>query len=72
MSDTQRPLKSRAAAHEYLCSRWGLEVAKSYLAELAYHKRGPRYSTIAGRTYYDPDDLDAWVRSQMTEGAAAE
>ena len=56
---------TRDQAAEYLSSR-GLRVSAGYLAKLATAGKGPSYSRLGKYAYYQPSDLDAWLKTNLT------
>ena len=56
---------SRPEAAEYLAGR-GTPFAKGTLAKLACIGGGPPHRRLGNRTFYLPEDLDAWIEAKMS------
>ncbi len=51
------------------CER--LNLPPSVLRALRRKGQGPRHVVLLRKAHYDPEDLDAWVLSQMSEPATS-
>ena len=58
------PLLLRKDVPDYLLQKWGIVYAANYLERLVTLGGGPRYSRVGNRSYYAPEDLDAWIDSK--------
>jgi hypothetical protein len=60
-------LLRRKEAARYLEQTWGVIRAPSTLAKLAVVGGGPSFRRFNRVPYYDPQDLDTWVASVLSE-----
>lgn len=44
-------------------------TSKAYWAKLRREDTGPRSIKVGYRVYYRPEDVNAWIESNMREGA---
>ena len=58
------PLIPRRDVPRFLLEKWGIRYSSNYLDKLATTGGGPRYSIVGNRSYYAPEDLDAWIESK--------
>ena len=58
------PLILRRDVPKYLLEKWGIIYSPNYLEKLVTTGGGPRYSVVGNRSYYAPEDLDAWIDSK--------
>ena len=56
----------RAAASEYILTKWGLNYAASTLAKLACVGGGPVFEHFGRWPVYRQQDLDSWVTSRLS------
>jgi len=57
---------SRTGAAKYL-EDFGLPVSPKTLAKWATTGGGPIYRRFGNRAVYNPDDLDSWAQSKLSE-----
>ena len=60
----------RSGAAEYLQRNYGFGTVQT-LAKLAVVGGGPVYRKVGRIPLYQPEDLDAWVRSRMSKPVAS-
>ena len=60
-------LSTRKEAAARIRADFGVPCTAETLATKAWSGDGPVYRVIAGRSYYDPGDIDDWARSRISE-----
>jgi hypothetical protein len=62
----RRKLRRREAS-KYVRDTWGIPCAEKTLAKIAVTGGGPPFVRFGRVPLYDSDDLDAWVRSKLSQ-----
>jgi hypothetical protein len=58
---------TRIEAADYVRDHFGIPCTTHSLANYAKIGCGPRYHRAAGRAWYDPADLTAWIEERASE-----
>jgi hypothetical protein len=67
MTSTTPALLRRAAAADYLETKWGIPCSKKTLAKLASIGGGPSYRLYNRTPLYSPEDLDAFAERKLSK-----
>lgn len=66
-SPLRRPLLRRKAASRYIKETHGIDIAPQTMARLAVEGGGAPFKKFGRFPYYEPDELDRWVISRLTD-----
>lgn len=66
MADSTRRRLTRAEAAQRIREVHEQPCTPETLATKAWDGSGPPYCVVAGKTYYDPGDVDRWARARIS------
>jgi hypothetical protein len=59
-------LLTRQQAADHVFKSFGITLSSLTLDTMASQGGGPKYAKWGKKTYYDPNDLETWVKGRMT------
>jgi hypothetical protein len=65
-NQTIQKLLTRQQAADYVFKSFGITLSALTLDALASKSGGPKYVKWGRKSYYEPHDLETWVKSRMS------